>query len=103
MPMQRSDLGRAIVIHICKDGTISYRRKNEPVFNGRALPVFTVDTEAQAEAIQIRFGRLQYVEHPQMPGQPWYRWTDFSGDAEDLGNISDTLRHWYKTEAAHAA
>lgn len=64
---------RPIVIHICKDGTISYRRRGEKVFNGVALPVFTVDTVEQAEAIQIRFGRRAYSEHPDIPGKPWYR------------------------------
>lgn len=69
----KEDLNRRIVVHICRDGTISYRERGTPVFNGRALPVFTVDTIQQAEAIQVRFGRRQYVEHPQIPGKPWFR------------------------------
>lgn len=96
--MRKEDIGRPVVIHLCKDGTISYRRKHEPVFNGVALPVFTVDNEEQAQAVQIRFGRLQWHEHPQMPGKAWYRWTDFSGNADDLDAISDKLRAFYETE-----
>lgn len=96
--------GRNIVIHICKDGTISYRdkAKGEKVFNGVALPVFAVDTVEQAESIQLRFGRLQYSDHPQMPGKPWFKWTDFSGDQKDLDKVAAAiLRFWENTEKVH--
>lgn len=102
MRSPRADFRRPVMIHICKeDGTISYRRKGKPVFNGVALPVFSVDTEEQAEAIQIRFGRLQYVEHPAMPGRPWYRWTDFDGKLESLDRVTETLRHFYTALPSH--
>lgn len=64
---------RAIVLQLCKDGTISYRTRGEPVFNGAALPVFTVDTIEQAQQFQVRFGRLQHGPHPQIPDKRWYR------------------------------
>jgi hypothetical protein len=101
--MKREDFKRPIVIYICKDGTISYRHKSEPVFNGRALPVFTVDTVDQAKAVQARFGRLQYGEHPQQPGLPWYRWTDFGGEVEDLDGVSDAIREFYHQQLKAAA
>lgn len=101
------DLSRPIVVHVCKDGTISYRRAGEPVFNGRALPVFSVNTEDEAMGIQVRFGRLQRVDHPLMPGKPWYvlsRLADgtdpaFRGDGtlelSDLDGITAMFRkHW---------
>lgn len=88
-------LSRPVVIHICKDGTITYRRRDQKVFNGVALPVFTVDTEEQARDIQIRFGRRQYDNHPLLPGQPWYRWTDFPGTLEALDDVSDRCDIWY--------
>lgn len=92
--MKPGDIGRPVVIHVCKDGTISYRRHGEPVFNGVALPVFSVDTVEQAQAVQVRFGRMQYEPHPQMPGRPWYRWTGFSGDVDDLDKVSDAIREY---------
>lgn len=83
---------RAIVIHICKDGTISYRTREEPVFNGVALPVFTVDTVEQAEAIQVRFGRRQYTEHPQIPGKGWYKISRLRDGSDPALRGDGTLR-----------
>jgi hypothetical protein len=88
----REDFRRRFMVHICKDGTISYRdaHANEPVFNGVALPVLSVDTEEEAQAIQVRFGRCQHGEHPQMPGKPWYRicrLADGTDPAERLGGL----------------
>lgn len=93
--MKREDLNRPVYIHICKDGTISYRRAGEPVFNGRALPVFSVDSEDQAHQIQVRFGRKQYIDHPELPGKPWYKWTDFDGNLDSLDAISESCREFY--------
>lgn len=86
---------RAVFIHICADGTISYRKQHEKVFNRLALPVFSVDTEEQAQEIQTLFGRKQYVAHPQLPGQPWYRWTDFTGNVDDLDAITERIQRDY--------
>lgn len=90
-----ADLSRPIQICICKDGTISSRKRGEPSFNGRALPVFSVDTEEQVREIQGLFGIKQYVEHPLLPGRPWYRWTNFSGNVEDLDEVSEMIRKLY--------
>lgn len=80
-----SDYIRPIMIHVCKDGTVTYRRPGEAVFNGVALAVFSVNTPEQAEAIQVRFCRRQYVDHPQMPGKIWYRLSRL-GDGSDPAN-----------------
>lgn len=94
------DMRRQYMIHICKDGTISYRNAHlkEKVFNGVALPVFSVDTIEQAQAIQVLFGRKQYGPHPDMPGRSWYRWTDFGGTLEELDAITERLKQWWEGE-----
>ena len=85
---------RRFMIHICKDGTISYRDTSikEKVFNNVALPVYSVDTKEQAKDLQVTFGRLQYGEHPLMPGQPWYRFSmpldKWTLELDDLDMIS---------------
>lgn len=95
MPLSASRLIRPVLVDICKDGTISYRRLGESSFNGVALPVFSVNHEDQARQLQLRFGRLQYEEHPKMPGRPWYRWTDFPGTIIALDDVSDRCDIWY--------
>jgi len=76
------NLTRRYMVHICKDGTITYRDtvKKEKVFNGVALPVGSTDTKKEAEALQIRFGRLAYEEHPLMPGKPWFKLSTVHGE-----------------------
>ena len=93
--MKQDYYNRKILIHVCKDGTISYRTREQPIFNGRALAVFSVDTVEQAKDIQVLFGRRQYGEHPEIPGQPWYRWTDFSGELDDLEEVSRKIQTMY--------
>lgn len=89
---------RRFMIHVCKDGTVTYRDKSigEKVFNGRALPVFSVDTIKEAEAIQTRFCKLQYGSHPLMPGKPWYKVWPFSGELEDLDRVRNMFAEFYK-------
>jgi hypothetical protein len=81
---------RNIMLHVCKDGTLTYRdkTKREPVFNGVALPVFSVDTIEEAKRIQTRFCRLQYGKHPHSKGpEQWYTLTQFSGELDDLDRV----------------
>ena len=68
-----SDFARPIMIHVCKDGTVTFRRRDKPVFNGIALPVFSVETIAEAQALQVHFCRAQWDQHPLLPGKIWYR------------------------------
>lgn len=102
---------RPIMIHICRDGTISYRdaSKNEPIFNGVALPVFSVNTVEEAQTIQVVYGRRQYVQHPDN-GMDWYKISkleDGSDPAsrskplleyEDLDGISRMFEKFYHEE-----
>lgn len=89
--------GRRFMLHVCKDGTVTYRDKvaREKVFNGRALPVFSVDTVEEAKAVQIRFCKLQYGSHPLMPGRPWFKLYSFSGELEDLDRVRDMFAQYY--------
>lgn len=89
--------GRRFMIHVCKDGTVTYRDKvaREKVFNRVALPVFSVDTADEAERIQVRFCRLQYESHPLMPGKPWYKLNEFSGEPEDLDRVRNMFAAYY--------
>lgn len=117
--MKTEDLQRPIVIHVCRDGTISYRTRRQKVFNGVALPVFSVANVEQAKALQVRFGRCQYGPHPDMKTkQLWYKLstlpdgTDFvlrtlngTGahqedgvpvlEVNELFDISGMFREWY--------
>lgn len=100
---------RPIMIHVCKDGTVSYRdkRTKTKVFNGRALPVFSVDTVEQAEQIQIRFCRLQYGSHPEAKPNTgtdkWYTLTVFSGELEDLDRVTAEFVAFYDEHLAPKA
>jgi hypothetical protein len=92
--MPSDHLARPYLIHVCKDGTITYRTRNQPVFNGRALPVFSVDTRRQAEELQIRFCRRQHKEHPLMPGKTWYTLTRLP-DGRDVAFLPDGVELEY--------
>jgi hypothetical protein len=68
-------LSRPVLIHCCKDKTLSYRTRKQRILNGVALPVFSVDSIDEAEALLTLVGRTQYNEHPQMRGRPWRKIT----------------------------
>ena len=92
------EFSRPVVIHCCKDRTLTYRTKEQPVFNDVALPVFTVATEAEAEALITLVGIVQYEEHPLLPGKPWRkididfkRWLEL----DDLPLVTDKLTRVY--------
>jgi hypothetical protein len=55
-----------IVIHLCKDRTLSYRdrTKNEPIFNGVAVPVLSVGNRREAHDLILLVGTRQYGPHP---------------------------------------
>lgn len=89
---------RPIMLHVCKDGTVSIRdkTKGEKVFNDVALPVFSVDTVEDAKQIQVHFCRLQYGRHPHPKGpRSWYTLTQFSGEIDDLDRVmADFATFW---------
>lgn len=63
----REDLSRPILLHCCKDGTITCRARGEPIFNGVALPVFSVADRDEAEQLVLMCCKRQYDEHPNFP------------------------------------
>lgn len=89
---------RRYMIHVCADGTVTYRDTvtKEKVFNGVALPVFSVDTVEEAKVIQTRFCKLQYGSHPLTPGKPWYKVFPFSGELEDLDRVRNMFTEFYE-------
>ena len=58
---------RPIKIHCCKDRTLSYRSEDEPIFNGVAIQVFSVNSEIEAEVLINLVGITQYEQHPLLP------------------------------------
>ena len=92
MGRTKEDLERPVLLHCCRDGTITYRKRGEPVFNGKALPFFSVDTTDDAEALQLACCKAQWEEHPQLPGKTWYRDITFSGRLDDLDRMTDRYR-----------
>jgi hypothetical protein len=102
MGLRRDDLSRSVIVHVCKDRTLSYRQRGEPVFNGAALPAFSVDTEEEAEALLALVGSLCDAVHPLLPpGRPWLKlWNGVAGDKPtldlpDLDEATDYLRSAY--------
>ena len=107
------DLNRAVTIHICKDGTVTYRMKGQKAFNGIAFPVFSVDTEQQAKDLQTRFCRLSTFHHPKMkPQEKWYKLSNLPDgtdlalrpeavlELEDLKGITAMFRTFYADHLA---
>ena len=79
-------LNRPIMVHLCKDRTLSYRKRSEPVFNGAALPVFSVESEEEAQDLIVLIGTAVHGEHPLLPpGRPWYKL--FNGIADNKPSL----------------
>lgn len=96
------ELGRPVLIHVCKDRTLSFRERNEKVFNGVALPVFSVENKDEARHLILMVGRKQYSNHPLIPNEDWYKITldgalDFKQHLElfDLAAVTDKLKSAY--------
>lgn len=90
-------LDRAVLLDVCKDGTVSYREraKKEGRLNGAALPVFSVDTVGDAQMIQTHFCAKQWDAHPKQPDRDWFRLPAFSGDIDALTDVSmNFLIYW---------
>jgi hypothetical protein len=80
-----------VLIHVCRDGTVTFRTRDEPNFNGASLPVYSVPDKATAEKLRVLLCRSQYVEHPLLPGQTWYR-LDHAGTVEGLTDVTERFR-----------
>jgi len=95
--MNATDFDRPVLLHVCKDGTITYRRVGQPVFNDRALPFFSVNTEEEARNMQVLMCAAQHGPHPDLlTDETWYRHWQFSGEVEDIDTLSDTFREAYE-------
>lgn len=89
--MIADDLHRDVLIHLCKDRTLSYRRRGDKVFNGMALPVFSVNDEAEAEALLVLVGTNCNTRHPQLPGdRTWFKLFNGIGGHEPTLELSAT-------------
>lgn len=95
-----TNLSRPILIHCCRDGTITYRTRQERVFNSVALPVFSVNSEEEAKALQVRFCSRQHKEHPKLKGKPWYVLPNFGGEVDDLAGVTARFSEWYAKREA---
>lgn len=61
-----------VFIHCCQDGTITIREEGEPVFNGKALPVYRTQDRETAENLRVVACSVRLEEHPLLPGKTWY-------------------------------
>ncbi len=92
----KTPFDRPIMIHVCKDGTVTYRKRGEPVFNGVALPVFSVETVEEAKQLQVRFCRLMYGRHPDPRGpENWYRLNQGEVELDDLDRVMADFATFY--------
>lgn len=100
--MREDHLKKAVLIHVCKDKTLSYRTRNQKVFNGVALPVYSVNSQHEAEQLILTVGSKQYAEHPQIPRRPWYKLSTGQFifkrylELDDLDEVTKVLDERYK-------
>lgn len=88
---QANHLSRPILIDLFMSGHLAYRWKGSGG-NPGSLPVFSVDTAEQAQAMQARFCLKQY--------DGGYVWTDFDGEYESIGKVTKALQAmWEHMEA----
>ena len=86
------ELDRAFIIFVCKDGTVTFKPKGQPPFNGIALPVHSVDTIAEAVQVQVTLCRKQYTSHPKLGKEPWYTLTNFDGEIDSLAKVAQQMQ-----------
>jgi hypothetical protein len=109
--MEHEIFKRPVIVHIGKDGTLSFLNRatmKQPTLVEALMPVYSVDTEEQAKSLQAIFGRLQYRDNTREPGKPWYvlhRLSDgtmlMSRDPpylqiSDLPGITKQMHEWYE-------
>lgn len=93
MPIIASDFGRRFILDVCAAGSVSIRKRGQPMQEG--LPCFTVDTYAEAEALQSRHCRRAN------DGSGLYHLNDRpeqdTDASEYLGRVADLFRKSYET------
>ena len=94
-PETIDNLKRSILIHICKDGTLTYRTREQPVFNGAALPVFSVNTEKEAKTVILLASSRQKTSHPLLPNEGWFVMNNFSNTLGGMDAASAKLQLCY--------
>lgn len=98
------DLSREIKIHVCKDRTLSYRNRLQPIFNKVALPVFSVNNVDEARELIPLVSNRQYEEHPLIPGDTWWKIdlgpTKHFLEVEDLPLVTEKLQKAYSSMLA---
>ena len=78
--------------------------KEEGPFNGKALPVFSTDTQWQAEYLIVLIGTVQYGEHPSIPGKAWYRWPHLNEDVDNFSKLNQVLsEQWERMKTRRLA
>lgn len=97
----RDRLKRTILIHCCKDRTLTYRNRRQPIFNNVAIPVFSVNNVEEARSLIRMVSNLQYEEHPLNPGDDWFR-IDMGIhrpllEPSDLQEVADKLESAYES------
>lgn len=108
-PYSREDLDRKILIHVCKDRTLTYRNRLQPIFNGVAIPIFSVDSVDEARMLIRTVSVAQYEEHPQAPGDTWYKISlgadvvYLDDDLHQLDDVKEKLRDAYEYMKAREA
>lgn len=94
--MNPSLYGRRWVLGVTKSGELRIRDiKRGPQFprdKDHALPVYTVDTKAQAESLQIRCCVLSRVDNKTYFLNPEFRFGKTELDLDDLPKIGNMLQ-----------
>ena len=105
----RDLLEKKILIHVCKDRTLSYRNRLQPIFNGVAIPIYSVDSVDEARSLIRLVSKAQYEEHPLIPGDTWYKIDMGIGvvyldeDLHQLGDVQRKLHEGYQLMMAAKA
>jgi len=88
------DLDRPVIIYIYKGGAIDFKHKHDNAKNlDGALPIFSVDSEADAEQLQTSFCKLSRDDNKTMV-------LPFSGKYEHMEKVTDMLRACYALRKA---
>jgi hypothetical protein len=94
----KGDLGRRFLIDLAQSGHLFVRERGQARHEG-LLPVFSTTTRKETEMLLTRHCRLA------RDGSGLYCLNDFSGEADDIGKVTDLLRSTYdvlaKTEVRH--
>lgn len=88
--LTKQDLSRRYFLEVAKSGHVFIRERGAPAADG-LLPVFSVDTHAEAEALRVRNCKLA------RDGSGTYRLNDWpeDGQLKDLYRAADLFRAQY--------